>query len=185
MDANTNEKLSSSYAPFNAGEPNGKEMENCVELNLGSKRWTDIPCDERLQTFCHLPARTRFKIRGLPYRIGLDAEYSLNTDRLHGDFYTLVGYTSTWLYHDKTLGHWRLDLRTDKETWAITNSSDYPLGLRQWMINSTEFSGLSKLNIDVCDDQSEYNCNDGSCVPIIDRQHAFWCQLRTIRKMLN
>ena len=94
----------------------------------------------------------------------------MSTER-HGGHYKFNGYTNSYLHYNKTGDHWRLGIygKTDT-TWAITNGTEYPIGTHEWRIVSPSFNGTVELNLNACKDSTEYNCNDGGCIPIESRK---------------
>ena len=95
-----------------------------------------------------------------------DEEYSMNTN-LHEDQFKFSGYTKSYLRYNKERKHWRLtNYREDDTTWAIANGTDYPIGLHKWQIVSPSFNGFVDMNLNACNDMTEYNCLDGGCIHI-------------------
>ena len=92
---------------------------------------------------------------------------------MHGH-HSFQGYRDTVLYLDPDTNLWRLESYTYPHIYATLESEEYPLGTFTWTIyndeacyadgNSTEVT----LNFNACTDD-EFNCRDGSCVPIAGR----------------
>jgi hypothetical protein len=59
----TGEPLQSDFRPFAAGEPNGGNIENCIEV-WKKYGWNDLPCSSQINTFCYMKAQPRFIMRG-------------------------------------------------------------------------------------------------------------------------
>ena len=58
----------------------------------------------------------------MPPGTTLDEKYVLNTDAnytVDDNHYVLVGYTASWLHHDKSTARWELRVRTDSNTWHV------------------------------------------------------------------
>ncbi len=56
------------------------------------------------------------------------------------------------------------------QEFAITNSSDYPMGTAEWQL--TLANGVTQavaLNFNACDDETQYNCDNGKCISMVVR----------------
>lgn len=82
------------------------------------------------------------------------------------------GFKDTTLQYDPIKEQWIMGLYSTNETFALTNSTEYPFGLHVWEIVGdscfTEKVNFVTLNVNACDD-FEFNCDDGNCVPIEER----------------
>ncbi len=82
------------------------------------------------------------------------------------------GFKDTVLQYDPVRDQWRMDLYSTNETYAVTNSTEYPFGLREWeIVGDSCFKkrhSFLTINVNACED-SEFNCDDGNCVPISQR----------------
>jgi len=67
---------------------------------------------------------------------------------------------------------WKLQLYSTPDTYALTNTSDYPFGEHVWTIYNdpcyNEQEITVTLNMNSCT-ESEFNCADGQCVDITQR----------------
>lgn len=69
---------------------------------------------------------------------------------------------------------WRLELLTDPDVYATTNTTEYPLGTFMWDFYGDKCNGIFTehsqvaINFNACNG-SEFNCLDGSCVSIGSR----------------
>ena len=116
--------------------------------------------------------RPKLKLRGLPTSILFDKYYAMNTDNILNGHYTLDGFTSTVITYDKVNEEWRMELQSESTTYFATtgkNDDEYPFGIKTWNISSSLFSGTKELSLNGCDDNTEFNCGDGSCLPIENR----------------
>ena len=113
------------------------------------------------------------KLRGLPHGVTFDKYYTMNTDWMINGHYTFDGFTITYIMYDSLSDVWRMELRTNPgEYYAKTEAGrekDYPFGTRTWNITSQYYNGSVALNLNGCDDFHQYNCRDGSCIPIEER----------------
>ena len=181
------------YAPFQTGEPNGLESENCVSMNPDGV-WRDFDCNQFSLASCYIkrmPPQFRLRgnnifefgvrcaiklfyftltLQGFHEGVPFDKEYSMNTN-LHEDQYKFSGYTKSYLRYSKASDEWRLtNYREEDTTWAITNGSDYPIGTHKWQIVSPSYTGFLEMNLNACNDLRQYNCHDGGCIHINARE---------------
>ena len=65
VNANTNEELGE-YQPWNFGEPNGGELENCIGTYSLIKNWIDLSCsfNDFSLGFCQFDGYPLFSMRG-------------------------------------------------------------------------------------------------------------------------
>ncbi len=193
-DINTNVPIDEAlYAPYSPGEPNGGTLENCVFAYSTSINWFDAPCSAKMWSFCHVGWNPVFKARGKAQHIliletdfdthltGLPSdsifEYgysSISSNMADGNF-LLSGYYDSEIYFDEPTESWRIGLTTDPELYAVANISTRspPLGNIRFM-PSSELGGPDLIvNINPCDDDTNFNCQDGSCIPIEKRSMLY------------
>lgn len=89
----------------------------------------------------------------------------------HNDRFKFNGYTNSFMNFNKTGNIWYLGIYGKTNTiWATTNGTEYPIGTHQWKIVSPSFNGIVELNLNACNDNTEFNCIDGGCIGIESRQ---------------
>ena len=121
----------------------------------------------------NLPFYLILTFLGKPQGVPFDEEYSMNTN-LHEDQFKFSGYTKSYLRYNKEKKQWHLtNYREEDTTWAIANGTDYPIGLRKWQIVSPSFNGFVDMNLNACNDMTEYNCLDGGCIHINARYELY------------
>ena len=49
---NSNTPLNGHYAKWAPGEPNDRQVENCVRLNAAHTTWYDLACDTKIHYIC-------------------------------------------------------------------------------------------------------------------------------------
>ena len=112
----------------------------------------------------------------MPHGVSFDKYYTMNTDWMINGHYTFDGFTITYIMYDSSSDVWRMELRTNPgEYYAKTEAGrekDYPFGTRTWNITSQYYNGSVALNLNGCDDFHQYNCRDGSCIPIEERHEV-------------
>ena len=118
-------------------------------------------------------APTIILIVGLPSDVKFDEGYSLSP-KLEYDHYKFTGYTNSFIKFNYTgRGEWYIGMYGpygDKSTYAfIDKGQDYPMGTHMWEIVSPSSTRWFQMNLNSCN-ESEYNCADGSCIPIDSRK---------------
>lgn len=173
------------FWPFYPGEPNGELLENCVVVWTAHNAWNDAGCSEEAYSFCHIPTRPNFQLRGeitmfslapltlfafywlgLPKNSLFDDRYTFNADNLTNGHYSFDGYTNTRIYYNKMDDVWNMELLSNPLVNASTGPCDYPFGTLVWDLASPSFSGRATMNFNGCDSSHQYNCADGSCIDI-------------------
>ena len=94
----------------------------------------------------------------------------MSTD-IRNDRFKFNGYTNSYLHFNTTGNLWYLGIYGKiYRTWATTNGTEYPIGTHQWDVVSPTFNGTVELNLNACNDTTEFNCGDGGCIAIESRQ---------------
>ena len=57
----------------------------------------------------------------------------------------------------------------EQNKYAVTNSTEPPFGTQQYALSEDLGGGKVILNINACNDMHDFNCEDGSCIPILKR----------------
>ena len=91
------------------------------------------------------------------------------THEIINGHYTFDGYTNTKIFYQDEAKLWRMELFEDSSIYATTESSDYPFGINQWKIVTPQVEGVILLSLNGCNEEKEFNCNDGVCIAIGDR----------------
>ena len=117
--------------------------------------------------------RPKLKLRGLPTSVTFDKYFTMNTDIIMNGHYTFDGFTNTFLAYDTPNEVWRMELLSKRTTYYATSAGnedqEYPFGTRMWNITSPMFSGTTELNLNGCNDNTQFNCQDGLCISIENR----------------
>ena len=82
------------------------------------------------------------------------------------DNYRFSGYTTCSIAYDKTASNWKIEMLSDPEQKAVTNGTQPPFGTHEYTLSESLGGDYIKLSINACDDRKEFNCEDGSCIPI-------------------
>ena len=105
-------------------------------------------------------------ISGLEQHMPFDRLYLVEPSQLMAKDFTFYGYQSSKIVHDIEDKNWKIEILSNSRDYAITNGSDPPLGTREYHLSESLGGGTVKLNLNSCDNNEEYNCDDGSCIPI-------------------
>ena len=79
------------------------------------------------------------------------------------------GYANSKITYDKVTNSWKIEILSEPKKYATTNGTLPPLGIREYLISDNLGGGWMTLSLDACDEEAEYNCNDGGCIPIQER----------------
>ena len=122
--------------------------------------------------FCQLEEFPTLKARGLCLESLFDTKYSW-IPTLINERHSFRGTTGTLLFWNMEQHNWTIELYSNKSIYAVLNNTDeYPLGTHTWTVynepcyenNMTQIL----INIHACN-KSEFNCNDGMCIPMEQR----------------
>ena len=138
-------KETSTGSLWQAGSPDGGNIENCIKTRQ-DRKWGDVDCVERNCALCHFPRRMNLTLRGL---------CGSETKIMEGFFDTLYfikgyvkskphwrGYGKSHIYFRPRRGVWRLESYYDPVKYAEFFATDenpydyWPTGRSRWQINS-------------------------------------------------
>ena len=184
------DNLKSLFAP---GEPNGGTSENCLiskfEAEGGEEfRMSDVSCMDKSPAYCLLPTIPKLKMRGNNFSIepftikvikivanfqgfddNFDVWYTIDPMHLQAGKFIIYGFKDTLLFLDQQLQKWRMVRVTDEDVYALTGSADPPIGTHSFNKSEKAGGGTFWANINACDDERDFACRDGGCVPIEKR----------------
>ena len=175
---------------FIQGQPNGATIENCVQVWPGKAGWLDAQCRYKKWVFCYLPeipvfaARGKFYhyfslvfkyfsslvLAGMPDDSAFDTQYSADSGDVAGGLFT--GFTGSWIGQDNVTKVWRMGLVTNPELVATLDEKPLvPIGTYTFNLPEVDTNKVAKvpINLNTCDDATEFNCGDGTCIKIEDR----------------
>ena len=124
-------------------------------------------------------------------RSKFDTKYTWTREK-SGLKYSFIGFSNTKLYYNEAPGHWRLELFSDPGTYAILNTTDYPLGTRSWSVYGDDCQEEDEVSearvpwsLHTCE-VDEFNCKNGMCIGIQKRCNgAIDCQDKSGTKTSN
>ena len=85
-----------------------------------------------------------------------------------GDF-TFSGYSKSKITNDQVADTWKIEMISDPKKQASTNGTLPPFGIQVYRLSDDLGGGSVTLALHACKERTEYNCNDGGCVPIEHR----------------
>ncbi len=150
------------------GEPNGYLHEQCLAL------WTfkpgsvgDISCEEWHYTTCMINTKLIIRLQNSASldktrNIFIDKRFILSFGQYDTEDFLFRGYSDHIISKNGSL--WELKDLKNKTIFSII-SHDIPLGVSTW---STPDNEKQSLILNSCK-ESEFGCNDGTCIPRMDR----------------
>ena len=137
------------FLPWELGQPNGLEFQQCVVMGTESKLYYDVDCKESHCFFCSLCKQLHFTLRGLSDSIskgednrnGIDSRYIYIPKTLQNDKIDLEGYYDHKISAEPDTGRWEI-IRVDAGTvGTLATENPYPFGKNVWKLNTTKTSG--------------------------------------------
>ena len=154
---------------FASGQPDGKRIQNCAYMSSVSGKWSDEQCD--LKVLSCIPCIPRqyppLSFRGLCFRMKAETAFEIlgyvNARPYFHGFYGYMIYMSgpaTWDLFD-------INSNKTLATVKLSSVSDYPLGRKSWMVQSTlcdrPKDTLIDLSLSYCLD-TQFTCANGDCI---------------------
>ena len=100
--------------------------------------------------------------------LAFDKQYVLTPSQMRENNFKFSGYSNSKISHNDTSGTWTIEMVTGSKEYAITNGTLPPYGSRTYFLDGSSNNQIL-LNMHSCDDNTEFNCKDGSCVAIDKR----------------
>ena len=115
------------YLPWEFSQPNGLKYQQCVQINLETRKVGDFDCNtKRLCSICEFHGSVNFHFRGLPEMSPVDKDFIFVPEMQTGDGLTILGYKQyiiRWMYEN---GVWEIIDRSDSGQ-AIATFDNSPL----------------------------------------------------------
>lgn len=80
--------------------------------------------------------------------------------------FTFHGYTRSSISFLQNATKWKSEMLADPNKYATTHGTNPPFGTKEYLLSEDLGSGKVVLNLNACNDDEEFNCDDGSCIPI-------------------
>ena len=98
-----------------------------------------------------------------------DALYTIAISQMEKMNFDITGYSGSIIAPGKNGSTWKIEMLANTQMYAITNGTVPPFGTEEYLLSEKLGGGQITLNINACDDLHEFNCEDGSCIPIEKR----------------
>ena len=96
-----------------------------------------------------------------------ESQYILPMKNNNFNFY---GYNNgSNIEHNTTTEEWRIELLSNSNKHVTTAGALPPLGTKNYIPSEGLGGGQIFLHINACEDRTQFNCQDGSCIPIEKR----------------
>ena len=97
----------------------------------------------------------------------LDSQYIIQMKNNDFTFYGYKGRSN--IEYNNSTGNWNIRVLSDSNKHATMRGSFPPLGSKDYIMSQDLGGGHVRLDINACDDRKQFNCQDGSCIPIEKR----------------
>ena len=106
-----------------------------------------------------------------------DEKYTLPISQMMNGNFNIIGFISSRIDYDNDTETWTLKLASDSNKHAITHGKSLPFGTKQYVMSQSLGGGNILLHLNACNDREQFNCRDGSCIPIENRCNSEYdCQ---------
>ena len=106
---------------------------------------------------------------GMEDTLPFDRLYTTTVSDMKNMNFNFSGYSRAMIVSERNNSVWKLKMNDGPEKYAVTNGTVPPFGTHQYLLSESLGGGRVSLNINACDDTREFNCKDGSCIPIEKR----------------
>nr|XP_040575494.1 uncharacterized protein LOC121124404 [Lepeophtheirus salmonis] len=152
---------------WDKGEPNGRDLQNCVVYNTVKDTFKDEYCYSQLSSYCCTLSRTQFILRGIPtdFSEKMDNLYFL---KMFGQKMVFYGYEHTIIKETRNSMWVIASLFEKNKPIAFNNQSiNYPWGKNTWFFikksgNHVWHEGI-QLKLTRCS-RNEFSCDNGTCI---------------------
>lgn len=88
---------------------------------------------------------------------------------LQSSQFIFYGIFGTVIYYEPTLAKFIMKKVTDHDIFAVMNITGWPFGTHLYEKSDKAGGGYFIASIYTCDDEEEFVCKDGCCIPIDQR----------------
>ena len=143
--------------------------QDCVRLRISKSGLDDFSCSQAYCPLCKMSVKAKFHLQGVCSDSSADSFYLLKS----GGWFE--GYIQSMLVYSEALARWEItDRITGEAVASLNSSSDYPLGVHDWVFLPTSSSPACsdrpssdhrRLNLHAAVDQpGSFCCDDGACI---------------------
>ena len=141
---------------WSQNQPNGGDLQLCVDLLAGTSRYNDADCDTPQCFACPIPTKNEYYFRGiLPFETERNYFVSMTGKQteIRGFKETICSWNETWQFGS--------NLKEDDSNEVKTNVFP-PVGLKKW--NNGTFLKFTQCN------ETEFTCHTyGHCISLYKR----------------
>ena len=105
--------------------------------------------------------------------LGVDAQfdtfYTMDPIHLEASQFIFYGVYHTVLYYETSSGKWIMKRVTDHEIFAVMNATGWPFGTQIFEKSDKAGGGSFMASLNICNDEQEFACEDGGCIPFDQR----------------
>ena len=149
-------KFKVSFLPWELGQPNGLEFQQCVVMAPKTQLYYDVDCKETHCFFCSVCMQLHFFLRGLSKglskgndnRNGIDSRYiyipkfEKGTNQMQ-----LEGYYDHKINLNKAANQWEILRADNSSVGTLSTEQHYPFGKHVWNFNNSGISEISKKKV--------------------------------------
>ena len=132
------------FLPWQLGQPNGLEFQQCVIMAPKTRSYYDVDCMESHCFFCSLCKHLHFTLRGLLKGLtkgdDIDSQYIYIPKSQQTKEIQLEGYYDHKINLNREDGRWEI-IKVDNGTvGTLTTKHHYPFGKHIWNVNTSRIS---------------------------------------------
>ena len=146
-------KKSVNFLPWELGQPNGLEFQQCVVMAPKTQLYYDVDCKETHCFFCSVCKQLHFFLRGLSEglskgddnRNGIDSRYIYipKFDDEKSNEIQLEGYYDHKINLNKDINQWEISRVDNGSVGSLSTEQHYPFGKHIWNVNNSRIFGDS------------------------------------------
>ena len=106
---------------------------------------------------------------GLNDDLPFDTLYTIAIPQMENMDFNFTGYSGSTIASQNNTSIWKIEMLANTGMYATTNGTVPPFGTQEYLLSEDLGGGQIALHLNACNDLHEYNCEDGSCIPIEKR----------------
>ena len=114
-----NDTSATSFLPWELSQPNGQDLQKCIDLSLTTNQYTDMACDRDFCCVCQFSGEVNFHLHGIPETRDVDTHYIFVPGVQKPDELVFTGYKRN-----------RITWKSKENKWFLLDRSDLtnPIG---------------------------------------------------------
>ena len=137
------------FLPWELGQPNGLEFQQCVVMGTNTRLYYDVDCKETHCFLCSVCKQLHFYLRGLSKKFskeednrnGIDSRYIYIPKEQQSKTIHLEGYYDHQISANADTGRWEIIRADSGALGTLSTDFSYPFGKHVWNLNSSKISG--------------------------------------------